>query len=146
MIKENPISLRPHHGMCLAYFEGKGYSEGFIAHMQRMLELFTAADVAAADPEQGGKKSEKVLVRLTARTDEICSACPNNLDGNCREAEKVRRYDLGVLDFCGLKEGQILEYDQFASLVQERILSAGKRVEICGGCQWESICAKRKNK
>ncbi len=32
--------LRPHHGMCLAYFEGKGYSEGFSAHMQEMLELF----------------------------------------------------------------------------------------------------------
>ena len=23
------ICLRPHHGMCLAYFRGEGYSEGF---------------------------------------------------------------------------------------------------------------------
>ena len=28
------IPLRPHHGMCLAYFKGEGYSNGFSAHMQ----------------------------------------------------------------------------------------------------------------
>ena len=33
------IRLRPHHGMCLAYFEGKGYSDGFTGNMQHMLEL-----------------------------------------------------------------------------------------------------------
>ena len=27
------IPLRPHHGMCLAYFKGEGYSGGFTAHM-----------------------------------------------------------------------------------------------------------------
>ena len=25
--------IRPHHGMCLYFFEGKGYSEGFTKHM-----------------------------------------------------------------------------------------------------------------
>ena len=34
------ICLRPHHGMCLAYFEGKGYSDGFTVNMQKMLEFF----------------------------------------------------------------------------------------------------------
>ena len=33
------IRLRPHHGMCLAYFEGKGYSDDFTENMQHMLEL-----------------------------------------------------------------------------------------------------------
>ena len=27
--------------MCLAFFIGNGYSNGFTAHMQEMLELFT---------------------------------------------------------------------------------------------------------
>ena len=26
--------IRPHHGMCLAFFIGNGYSNGFTAHMQ----------------------------------------------------------------------------------------------------------------
>lgn len=33
--KEKPVALRPHHGMCLAYFVGKGYSDGFTIHMER---------------------------------------------------------------------------------------------------------------
>mgnify|MGYP007099751259 CR=1 FL=1 len=32
--------IRPHHGMCLAFFIGNGYSNGFTAHMQEMLDLF----------------------------------------------------------------------------------------------------------
>ena len=38
--------IRPHHGMCLAFFIGNGYSNEFTAHMQEMLDLFTkGADV-----------------------------------------------------------------------------------------------------
>ena len=59
------IPLRPHHGMCLAYFKGEGYSDGFSAHMQEMLDIF----------QKGAK------IQLHADTDEICSACPNNEKG-----------------------------------------------------------------
>ena len=40
MFLTNSIPLRPHHGMCLAYFKGEGYSDGFSAHMQEMLDIF----------------------------------------------------------------------------------------------------------
>ena len=33
-----PVLLRPHHGMCLAYFKGEGYSDGFSAHMKEVLD------------------------------------------------------------------------------------------------------------
>ena len=70
--------IRPHHGMCLAFFIGNGYSTGFTAHMQEMLELFT-------------KGAE---VQLVMKTDEICSACPNNCEGVCEAAEKVKNKEL----------------------------------------------------
>ena len=35
--KQNSICLRPHHGMCLAYFEGRGYSREFAEHMGKIL-------------------------------------------------------------------------------------------------------------
>lgn len=38
MEKEKIYTLRPHHGMCLAYFEGKGYSSSFCVHMGEVLE------------------------------------------------------------------------------------------------------------
>ncbi|MCD7883612.1 MAG: DUF1284 domain-containing protein [Lachnospiraceae bacterium] len=194
-MKKRCIPLRPHHGMCLAYFEGKGYSEGFIAHMQNVLELLTgkrsetenlpeaenppremrnSCDVCRqsefqadayedvwtrnsrdvcrqsgprdAVNEEAVSDGEKGYVRLVVHTDEICRACPNNESGVCREAARVLGFDQGVLELCGLKDGQTLEFREFARLVQEKILSAGKRGEICGSCQWETICANRESR
>ena len=64
------ICLRPHHGMCLAYFEGKGYSDGFTVNMQKMLEFF----------EKGAD------IELTVSGDEICKECPNLKEGSCVSA------------------------------------------------------------
>ena len=124
------IPLRPHHGMCLAYFKGMGYSDGFSAHMQEMLDIF----------QKGAK------IQLHADTDEICSACPNNEKGCCSSFSLVEAYDNAVLELCGLENGQIMEFDDFTELVQKEILASGKRKEICGNCQWNSICESQKSR
>ena len=150
------IPLRPHHGMCLAYFKGEGYSDGFSAHMQEMLDIF----------QKGAK------IQLHADTDEICSACPNNEKGCCSSFSLVEAYDNAVLELCGLENGQIMEFDDFiveaydnavlelcglengqimefddfTDVVQKKILASGKRKEICGNCQWNSICESQKSR
>ena len=83
--------------MCLAYFKGEGYSDGFSAHMQEMLDIF----------QKGAK------IQLHADTDEICSACPNNEKGCCSSFSLVEAYDNAVLDLCGLENGQIMEFDDY---------------------------------
>ena len=95
--------------------------------MQEMLELFT-------------KGAE---VQLVMKTDEICSACPNNCEGVCEAAEKVKRYDNEVLAECGLKEGQKLAIAEFTETVEQKIIAAGKRDQICGDCQWNRICQEQ---
>ncbi len=127
---EKIIPLRPHHGMCLAYFKGEGYSNGFTAHMAEMLEIFLT-----------GRK-----IRLHADTDEICSACPNNCGGYCTSGDKVAEYDQAVLESCGLEAGQVMEFREFTQQVQEKILASDKRSEICGNCQWNSICEEQKSR
>ena len=122
--------LNPHHGMCLAYFKGEGYSNGFSAHMQEMLDIF----------QKGAK------IQLHADTDEICSACPNNEKGCCSSFSLVEAYDNAVLELCGLENGQIMEFDDFTDIVQKKILASGKRKEICGNCQWNSICESQKSR
>ena len=97
---EGPIPIRPHHGMCLAYYVGHGYSAGF----------------------------------------NFCSACPNARGEGCVTDEKVKRYDRAVLAACGLEEGTELSFLDFARQVEEHILSAGLREEICGDCQWTGLC------
>ncbi|MFR3949770.1 MAG: DUF1284 domain-containing protein [Ruminococcus sp.] len=82
--------------------------------MQEMLELFTkGADVC-----------------LTVKTDEICSACPNNSQGICEAAEKVKRYDNAVLAECGLKEGQKLAFPEFTEAVQKKSLKRKKNENL----------------
>lgn len=125
-----PLALRPHHGMCLAYFVGEGYSDGFSAHM--------AATLAALTAERP--------VRLTVGTDAICGACPNNLRGVCRDRALVEDYDRAVLARCGLSEGGTLPFGTFAGLVQNNILAAGLRRDICGGCQWDALCSAQRSR
>ena len=124
-MSNEPLPLRPHHGMCMAYFVGHGYSDSFSAHMAALLEELT--------PE--------APVRLTSATDAVCGPCPNNSGGLCNKPELVAAYDRSVLALCGLGEGYILSFGSFTRLVQERILDAGLRPAICGGCQWNSICS-----
>ncbi|MBQ8935569.1 MAG: DUF1284 domain-containing protein [Oscillospiraceae bacterium] len=121
---EKPIPIRPHHGMCLAYYVGHGYSEGFNWHMGRMLERFL----------------RNPAVRLTVARDEICSACPNARGEGCTADEKVQRYDRAVLAACGLEEGTELPFLDFARQVEEHILAVGLREQICGDCQWTELC------
>lgn len=122
-----PVRLRPHHGMCSAYFAGYGYSDDFTLHMKQVLDYL--------------KKDARV--RLVAGTDVICAACPNNINGMCEKPDVVAGYDLEVLARLGIKEGDELLFTDFAAIVRERILNPGLRVEICGGCQWNEICEER---
>lgn len=118
--------IRPHHGICLAFFEGKGYSDCFSAHMAQVQDW-----LLTDDPD----------VCLSPETDEICSCCPNNESGICKTAEKVDRYDRAVLERCGLTPGQQLNWSRFSDLVEKHILSTAQRTSICGDCQWSKLCA-----
>lgn len=121
---EQPVMLRPHHGMCLAYFKGYGYSEEFAAHMRKV---------------QNYLKTDAV-VHLEVGTDIICLKCPNNINGACEKPELVVHYDSEVLRRCGLSAGEELGFTEFFELVQENILGPGFREEICGNCQWNEMC------
>ena len=115
-------NLRAHHGMCLSFFQGKGYSGDFVENMVRMKAIL------AENPE----------IILMDGPDDICAACPNRLTETC--AEKASRYDREVLRRCGLSVGERLPYREFSRKVIETILRPGVRAEICGDCQWSSLC------
>ena len=93
------------HGMCLAYFEGKGYSDGFTVNMQKMLEFF----------EKGAD------IELTVSGDEICKECPNLKEGSCVSAGLVEAYDRKVLEACGLSEKAQMRFQEFVENVQKNV-------------------------
>ena len=91
---EYKYKIRPHHGMCIAFFKGKGYSEEFTAHMKDIIK----------------ELENNPLVCLKVNTDEFCSKCPYNMQGICESADKVAGYDEEVLKSCGLSDGTVLPY------------------------------------
>lgn len=118
--------LRPHHGMCFQFYEGKGYSEDFTDHMGRIIQKLEK------DPSQ--------KIKLLVETDVVCENCPNNKGGKCTTDEKVKRYDEEVLKACGIAAGSDVSFAEFTELVREKIIDAGIREKICGDCSWNYIC------
>lgn len=114
--------LRAHHGMCLPFFRGHGYSGPFVENMAHMKQVMDG----------------NPMICLAVGPDDICRACPNRLTESC--AEKAVRYDREVLRRCGLRAGDTLPYQTFSQMVIDRILRPGCREEICGDCQWSSLC------
>lgn len=123
---QSRVLLHPHHGLCFAFFEGKGYSDRFTGNLRCFLAYL---------------QRENPSVCLTLTPDPVCSACPNNQDGRCTSQTKVDSYDRAVLTLCNLHEGDSLPYSSFARLVRKQILDAGKRREVCGSCQWDDLCS-----
>lgn len=121
------MKIRAHHGMCLAFFEGKGYSNTFTAHMQTILEHM----------------QENPRLQIVAEGDIICSKCPNLKDGICSTPELVEEYDRQVLLRCGLEEKAEIHWNDFSQLVRNNIIASGRRQEICHSCQWSEICRKK---
>lgn len=130
-MSSEPVTLRPHHGMCMAYFAGRGYSDGFSRNMARLLS-------EELTPERP--------VRLEVGTDQVCAACPRSAGGRCDKPELVAAYDRAVLELCGLTEGATLPFGAFTALVQERILDRDLRRFICGGCQWDGLCRRTRSR
>ena len=121
--------LRPHHGMCIQFYEGKGYSEDFTDHMGRIIREMEE------DPSQ--------IIKLQVETDIVCENCPNNEAGECTTADKVKRYDEEVLKACDLDEDDDISFAGFTELVRDMIIDAGIRNDICGDCSWDYICREK---
>lgn len=124
-MNDNYYILRPHHGMCLRFFRGEGYSGAFTTNMAK---------------EKAALEGDNPKVMLTIEADRICAACPNKVSGSCEQSHKVVRYDLEVLRLCGLREGDELYFSDFEKMVEEYILKTGHREKICGDCRWNALC------
>ena len=124
------IYLRPHHLLCTQGYSGKGYSDGFVSHMNEVVDALR---------NQPGTK-----ITLTFSTDTLCSCCPHKEGEDlCDTQEKVKRFDQKVVDYFGLEEKEYTYQDLIrridADMTEEML------ADICEGCSWFPISACRKN-
>lgn len=124
------FNIRPHHGLCIHFFEGKGYDSKFTQHMSAIIAV-----LQEKNPE----------IKLVLQTDVICSCCPHNKNQLCHSECKVQRYDRAVLKTCNLQENQLLDWSEFCEILNKKILSSKPISEICVNCQWLAICQERQS-
>lgn len=120
----NVIELRPHHGLCVRFFEGKGYSSEFTKHMAGVIE---------------GLRDD-TIVKIAGGNDYICSKCPNLKGRVCESEEHVMSFDGRVLCAIGLKAGDEIAYGEFQKRIQEEIFDKNLFRSICGDCGWAGLC------
>ena len=104
----------------------EGYKETSREEGSKFVNIFYEND------GDGWYKYRQVTVEASGVEKEICEA-----------QEKVYRYDHGVLDACGLAEGEELNFLEFTRKVQEKVIDTGLRAKICGDCQWNNICSEK---
>lgn len=117
--------IRPHHMLCLQFFEGKGYSDGFVANM---------AAVKHSLEETNPK------VKIVKGTDDICADCPKNQGGKCINEESVLEHDERVYAPVIERIGSGATWQEIAKAIREEIIENGKMQQVCGECQWSDIC------
>ena len=117
-------NLRPHHALCLLFFEGKGYSQGFSDNMAAFI----------AKPNQ--------MVQIMIGCDVLCQACPHNQDGFCDDEAKVKLFDQRTMNLTGIKikANHVLQVSQLTQTVYDMILRQGLLAEVCGECEWAALC------
>ena len=119
------MKLRAHHLLCLPNFIGEGYGDAFCANMAA----------------QKKRLAEEGHFMLTEGADDICADCPHKRGGVCASEDKVSRYDGAVCRMLGLHAGKSCDTAETEKRVRAEIFDAGRLGEICGDCEWFSLCA-----
>ena len=117
-------TLRPHHALCVLFFEGKGYSPAFIENMTAIL----------AEPSQ--------MVHITMGCDSLCQECPHSQDGVCDDAAKVAQFDQRILSLSHetFHAEQAKSLSELCQSVYDTILRQGLLADVCGECEWATLC------
>lgn len=121
------FKLRPHHGLCIQFFEGKGYSDSFISNMNNMIDDL----------------NDTTSILITMDMDYVCACCPNNNDQICKTQEKVLRFDEKVAELCRLKAGQCITYSEFRKIIIQNVILDDKMKTVCKECKWAAICFRK---
>lgn len=119
--------IRPHHMLCLQFFEGKGYSDGFVENMAKVKRTLEGTNP---------------VVTIRKGTDDICAGCPKNKEGRCIHEDSVLEHDNRVYQQVIDKVGNRSDWKTITEAVKKEIIASGKMKQVCGKCRWSQICFK----
>ncbi len=120
------LNLRFHHLMCCYTFTGVGYNDIFTKNMENIVQIL--------------KENFEIKILLQTQCDDLCAQCPHNKNGSCDTEDSVRRRDLEVAEYFGIKSLKHLTIDEYRT----RILPVQKQLrsidEVCRKCTFSELC------
>lgn len=119
--------LRGHHLICLHFFNGDGYDEGFINNLGAILNC----------AEEGG-------ITISSGADDICRCCPYLKESSCQYTEnsdeEIRDMDIEALALLSLSIGDKAKWDGIKNTVPE--IFQNWYLSRCAKCDWIDACKK----
>ena len=122
------IYLRPHHGLCILLFSEEGHSAGYAAIMRKYISKLS--------------ENLQTEVILCAELDGICGICRHNNNSACEMAPGTEVSDERILEYCGLKFGGSLTWEELRKKLVDDIVAKGRLHNACEGCSYLSRCEK----
>ncbi len=119
--------LRGHHLICLHFFKGEGYDEGFVNNLGAVLET-----------------TEVSPVMIASGNDDVCGSCLHGKNDECRYSEHSDN-EIREMDDRALK---LLETTQGAEVVWREIREKIPAIfrawheSYCIACGWRRACEK----
>ncbi len=123
------MRLRPHHLLCTQSYSGKGYDDAFVKNMDQLTKKL--------------RTEKSTPVDIVFSTDDLCAHCPNMLGTDlCRDNEKVKAYDEGVIRHFHIEEKTYI-YQDITRKIRENMTPEILK-DICKNCCWYPISACRR--
>lgn len=129
---ERIIKLRAHHLLCMQGFQGYGYSEEFTKNMKVVIDAL--------------KNDAGIKIQIVDCCDDICACCPNNIEGICKDKDKVDIFDRKTLNKLQIKSGYEILSENLFTFANKNFKGCEDKEDICRGCCWTDICLWIKNK
>ena len=126
------LQFRPHHFFCTLGYEGKGYSEAFVARFQEIADLLRDSPFG-----------NDTVIEVTLFSDSICAPCPNRRGARCNTQEKITQLDQAHAEILQLKHGQRLTWKEAKERLKTH-MTLEKHHEACAPCGWRAlgVCEK----
>ena len=120
------MRLRAHHLLCILGFRGLGYDEKFIKGMTKVIQKI--------------RDNPNLEIKLIEECDDICSVCPFNVEGFCKNEaigseEKVKEKDRRIAEKLDLEIGNLVTIKEILNLIKQKIKPDDLSV-ICRDCPW----------
>ena len=120
------MRFRGHHLICLHFYHGEGYDQGFINNLSNLV----------------GRAKSGETVEVVSGPDDVCRCCLYLQGKRCNHREdseqEIRKMDEKALNYLGIKIGQQIKW----RYLENKVYSAGGWMqEFCFGCDWAEVCS-----